>query len=84
MKIYQWGTSPGSLGDQFWYVITESGELLASHISSSRSWGLIDTGPPRVFPDGVPEGVEWIVLSAGSYPPEYVMKANRDRNQGDV
>lgn len=84
MKVYQWGTSANSLGDQAWYVMTENGELFASHISSSRGWGLRDTGPERVFKDGVPDSVEWIVLDAGEYPPEEAMRANHDRKKSDA
>lgn len=84
VKVYQWGTSPNSLGDQAWYVMTETGELLAAHMSSSRSWGLRDTGPERVFIDGLPDDVEWITLDAGEYPPDETMNANQDRRKSDV
>lgn len=67
-KIYQYCVSSNSMGDQYWKAVTESGIVVAEHISSSRSWGLRDTGPTGFYSAKYPSEYELIVLDHGQYP----------------
>lgn len=78
MKIYQFTTAAQShpLQDEIWFAVSEDGEHVYSHVSSSRSFGLSDTreGYLRTFnPD---EGsVEWVEVPLGEWPPAAVQDA---------
>lgn len=70
-KLYQYCASSTSLGDQYWKVVSQSGEVICEHISSSRSWGLRDTGPNGFYKAKYPDDYELVVLDHGVHP-EYV------------
>lgn len=69
------GTFPH--GDQSWYAVSDDGEVISSHISSSHGWGQQDVGPKRK-PDAYREvlgtvDVDYRVCPEGEYAPEDVL-----------
>lgn len=78
MIVYQFTTSkPAQSGweNESWYAVTEEGRVIASHVSSSRTWGILDTGPDGFYASKYPRDAKVIVLPEGAYPPEHVLKA---------
>lgn len=67
-KIYQYCEGRTSIGDELWRAVTESGAIVAEHISSSRWWGIRDTGPEGFYAAKYPDDYELIVLNDGEYP----------------
>ncbi len=71
----------GDRGDQVWMAITDDGEPIASHVSSSRDWGRHDVGPTGFYRAryiemlGTDE-VDYRVLDDGEIPPQHVRDAN--------
>ena len=89
MKVYQMSLGGfGYLGDQRWVAITEEGETIASHISSSRGWGIRDTGPEGFYRDAWPDGAEAIVIEEGGDLPEVVqhriLEREHNRNEEEL
>lgn len=74
-RVYQFSGFDWPHGDQTWYAVTESGEVLASHVSSGRGWGIRDTGPTGFYRDKYPEDAEVIVCDRGAFPPAHVLDA---------
>ena len=78
MKIYQFTTSPPARSEwdnEVWYAVTDTGRIVASHVSSSRTWGLLDTGPSGPYAHKYPPVYDLVVLPNGEFPPESVLRA---------
>lgn len=75
LKIYQFTTATWSTGDQAWWAVTEEGEIVVNHISSSRGWGLIDTSPTGMHKDRFERFDEptMVEMPEGEFPPDEVL-----------
>ena len=77
----------GEFRDQAWIAIAEDGEVLAQHVSSSRSWGQRDVGPDgfhrdryaEKFGPDFAEHINYVVLPQGEAPPDEVYERNQAR-----
>jgi hypothetical protein len=82
MKVYAFCNSGNGTDMQTWIAIAETGEILTSHFSSSRTWGIHDVGPEwkaeayaKVL--GADVDVDYIVVDEGKAPPAEVVELNR-------
>jgi hypothetical protein len=82
--VYAWTTGE-VFGDQGWVAVCEDGELMASHVSSSREFGQLDVhvsfgrvlGRYRAKFGGIgDEFYLFVVVPEGKRPPLEVMRAN--------
>lgn len=68
------------------FVMDETGDVIYSHISSSRGWSKVDlAGGVRVALDGderFPDGYEFVYLQHWTDAPEPVLKAIAERERG--
>lgn len=84
-KVYLWCNSGMGTDCQIWHAMAEDGTAVASHLSSSRDFGIYDCGPGqkgdryRELFGGIDEGVhfETIVCDEGQGPPDDVAARNR-------
>lgn len=89
MKIYQFCQGKWGSGDQVWVALAEDGTFIKSHISSSRAWGISDTGPQglgrsvyeqRYGPEFDRE-LTFIVCPEGEGPPDDVLARHRAKQE---
>ena len=70
-------------GDEAWCAMTDDGQVITGHISSSRGWGVQDVGPERKhqqYLDVVGTAdVDYRVVADGEELPQYVLDAHRRR-----
>lgn len=81
-KVYAFCNSGGGTDMQAWWAIAETGEVVTTHFSSSREWGVHDVGPEwkhQAYEKVLGAGavVEYIVLEEGQAPPAEVIERNR-------
>ena len=82
VKVYAFCNSGSGTDMQTWMAMAETGEVITSHFSSSRAWGIHDVGPDwktehyeKVFGEGFE--VDYIVVPDRQPPPAEVVEANR-------
>lgn len=81
-KVYAFCNSGSGTDMQTWMAMAETGEVITSHWSSSREWGINDVGPERkrdAYEKVLGEGfeVEYIVVPDRQAPPAEVVERNR-------
>jgi hypothetical protein len=88
MIVYAWCQSGWDTDWQHWMAMAEDGEVIASHVSSTRDWGIHDVGPTGMHRDayiakfGEDFEVDYRVAPAGEHgvPPE-VYERNQQRRR---
>lgn len=92
-RVYAWCNARWQpFGDQVWVAIAEDGDVLATHISSGRSWGQHDVGPHGMhqnayaakFGDDFLDRIEYVVLPEGETPPDEVYERNQQQAESEA
>jgi len=89
VKVYAFCNSGNGTDMQTWLAMAETGEVITSHFSLSRYFGVMDVSPQckwEAYEECLGEGfeVDYIVVDAGQAPPAEVVAANsllRERSQ---
>ena len=88
--VYAWCQSGDGTDWQHWMAMADDGEVVASHISSSRDWGQSDVGPRGMhadrylakFGDRYMDDLDYRVAPPGEHGiPDEVVALNRDRRR---
>ena len=86
IKVYGFCNSGNGTDFQMWMAMSDDGEVIAQHCSSSYGWGSLDVSPNHFHIDDYkrkygedfkPADIDYIVLPAGEGPPAEVVEANR-------
>jgi hypothetical protein len=91
-KVWAWCNSGNGTDWQTWLAIAEDGEVLCSHISSSRDWGQRDVGPSGFyveryvakFGERFMDRLDYVVVAEGEAPPAEVYERNQERARAEA
>ena len=89
--VYAWCNAGAGTDWQVWHAMADDGEVLATHVSSSQSWGQRDVGPDGFYRDRYAEkfgarfmdDLTYVVCEPGSSPPDEVYQRNQARRDAD-
>lgn len=88
--VYAWCQSGDGTDMQVWMAMADDGEVIASHLSSSRAWGAHDVGPTGVhasryatkFGDRYMDDLDYRIAPPGEHGiPDEVLKLNQELRQ---
>lgn len=82
VKVYAFCNSGMRTDMQGWMAMAETGDVICSHLSSSRAWGIHDVSPAMHAEAyektlGAGYAIDYIVVDEGQAPPADVVEKNR-------